>query len=253
MVTISPMQSTMEMAPAERRSALSSNAAVISDSTRVNQITPLCKLLNNEGFDVDLLWTEEVTANRPISKSYELAVLDVVRFDDGGQNACSRLRALDECMPIVVLSQENTVTDRIRGFESGADDFIGKPYSAREVSARLRSLMRRSGSVTPQNVLRYEDLTIDLASRVAYRGDRYIDLSRREFALLSYLMRHAEQVMTREQLLENVWANSTNLEKSNVVDVYINYLRNKTEQGRHNRLIQTVRGKGYMLHRQHMA
>ncbi len=229
------------------------NAAIVSDVARSEQMTPLCRLLDNEGFEVDLLWTEDLLSNTSAPKCYDVALLDVIRFDGQGQHACSRLRAPNEYLPIIVLSEENTVADRIRGFDSGVDDFIGKPYSAREVSARLRSLMRRTGALSPQHVLRYDDLTIDLASRVAYRGDRYIDLSRREFALLVFLMRNAERAISRAEFLQNVWANCTNQERSNVVDVYINYVRNKTEQGGYPRLIHTVRGQGYMLHRQRIT
>jgi two-component system response regulator MprA len=110
--------------------------------------------------------------------------------------------------------------------------------------------MRRSSATSPQHVLRYDDLSVDLASRVAYRGEHYIDLSRREFALLVYLLRNPDRAISRVEFLKNVWANSTNQERSNVVDVYINYVRNKTEQGGLHRLIHTVRGQGYMLHHQ---
>lgn len=229
------------------------SAAVISDRPGTEQVIPLCRLLDKEGFQVDVLSAMDLFSNGAVCKSYDVAVLDVTRFDSLGQHACNRLRSPNEFLPIMVLCEENNVADRIRGFDCGVDDFIGKPYSARELSARLRSLMRRNGAVSPQHVLRYDDLTVDLASRVAYRGDRYIDLSRREFALLIYLMRNAERAISRTEFLEQVWANATNQERSNVVDVYINYVRNKTEQGGYQRLIHTVRGQGYMLHHQRKA
>ncbi len=252
------MVSTVQVDHAEIRSPDHGNgvrrsAAIVSDIPATEQVTPLCRLLGKEGFAVDVLSTEELAAHPTLPKHYDVAVLDLIRFDGQGQHACAWLRAPNEYLPIIVLCEENTVTDRIRGYDNGVDDFIGKPYSAREVTARLRSLMRRSGSLSSQHVLRYDDLTVDLASRVAYRGDRYIDLSRREFALLVYFLRNAERAVSRSEFLKSVWGNATNQEKSNVVDVYINYLRNKTEQGGHHRLIHTVRGKGYMLHRQRLA
>lgn len=224
------------------------NAAIVSDVPQAGAVEPLCRLLNSEGFSVDLMSKDQMLLSTSAGKPYDLAILDLIRFDGQGERACRRLREPNENIPIVVLSEENTVTDRIRGFDCGIDDFIGKPYSAREVSARLRSLLRRSSATTPQHVLRYDDLSVDLASRVAYRGEHYIDLSRREFALLVYLLRNPDRAISRTEFLKNVWANSTNQERSNVVDVYINYVRNKTEQGGLHRLIHTVRGQGYMLH-----
>ncbi|MCH8878404.1 MAG: response regulator transcription factor [Planctomycetes bacterium] len=252
------MVSTVQVDQAEIRSSDNGNgvrhtAAIVSDVPATEQVTPLCRLLVKEGFAVDVLSTESLATHPTLVKHYDVAVLDLIRFDGQGQHACRWLRAPNEYLPIIVLCEENTVTDRILGYDNGVDDFIGKPYSAREVTARLRSLMRRSGSLASQHVLRYDDLTIDLASRVAYRGDRYIDLSRREFALLVYFMRSPERAVSRSEFLKSVWGNATNQEKSNVVDVYINYLRNKTEQGGHHRLIHTVRGKGYMLHHKRLA
>lgn len=247
MVSITQLERA-EVAEKVRSNGAKHRAAVVSDVPRAEQVNPLCRLLDNEGFAVDLISTDALSSANPLGKSYDVAVLDVVRFDYQGQNACAQLRSPNEGLPIVVLSEENTVADRIRGFDSGVDDFIGKPYSAREVSSRIRSLMRRTGALSPQHTLRYDDLTVDLASRVAYRGDRYIDLSRREFALLVFLIRNPERAISRVEFLENVWANSTSQDRSNVVDVYINYIRNKTEQGGSHRLIHTVRGQGYMLH-----
>ncbi len=243
----------VEIRPSVQGSGVRHSAAIVSDISGAEQVNPLCRLLGKEGFAVDVLSTAELAARPTLPKHYDVAVLDLIRFDGQGEHACDCLRAPNEYLPIMVLCEENTVTDRIRGYDNGVDDFIGKPYSAREVTARLRSLMRRSGSLSAQHVLRYDDLTIDLASRVAYRGDRYIDLSRREFALLVYFMRSPERAVSRSELLKSVWGNATNQEKSNVVDVYNNYLRNKTEQGGHHRLIHTVRGKGYMLHHQRLV
>lgn len=229
------------------------SAAVVAHGAQVHQITPLCRLLSKEGFAVDLLRTDELLSQGSMSRPYQVVLFDLESFDDDGQIACSRLRTQNAHMPIMVLSCDNSVTDRIRGFDCGADDFIGKPYSSSELSARLRALLRRSGPAKPQNILRYHDLAVDLTSRVVRRGEHHIDLSRREFALLVFLMQNAEKVLGRQEILKNVWANSTSQEKSNVVDVYVNYLRNKTEQGQHDRLIQTIRGKGYMLHSKRAA
>ncbi len=224
-------------------------AAVISDRPCPGGSSSLCELLSTAGFSVQVLPADQLITGSA-QGLYDIVLLDVPCFDSHCQNACFKLRDRNAHLPIIVLSDENTVADRIRGYESGADEYIGKPYSAQEVCVRLRSLLRRSGNHKPQNVLSYDDLTIDLASRVVHRGDQHIDLSRREFSLLVYLVQNAEHLLSRQQILENVWANSTTPERSNVVDVYINYLRNKTEQGQHDRLIQTVRGKGYTLHRQ---
>jgi DNA-binding response OmpR family regulator len=224
------------------------NAAVVATS---GELTPICRLLANDGFSVDLMQPCELLdgSNRP----YDLVLLDLAEFDGHWQDACIQLRARHEATPIVVLSEQSSTTDRIRGFDSGADEFIDKPYAGTEVSARLRSLMRRSVARNAMMRsgeqildLRYGDLILDLASRVAYRDETRIDLSRREFALLSFFVQNSEQILSREVILKNVWG-TVRKHDSNVVDVYVNYLRNKTEQGKHTRLIHTVRRKGYVL------
>lgn len=225
-------------------------AAVVVDG---NKVTPICKLLATEGFNVDLLRSDDLLSNGRPHRSYDVVLLDLVHFDDRWQNACMRLRSQDHRVPIIVLSENSTVADRIRGFDSGCDEFLGKPYACNEISARLRALLRRSGDNAPQSALRYADLSIDLASRVAYRGNTRIELSRREFALLAFFIQNAEHILSREYILEHVWGTQGGKQQSNVVDVYVNYLRNKIEQGEHARLIQTVRGKGYVLHAETMS
>ncbi len=233
------------------RTRVSQSAAVFAEA---GQFTPVCHLLTNQGFDVDILRSQDLEQGSVPSRLYDLVLLDLDRFDDRWEDTCVRIRARHDHVPIVVLSEVSTVNERVRGFESGADEFITKPFSNHEMSARLRSLMRRSHTKNGQSRsgegsldLRYADLVMDLASRVAYRGETRIELSRREFSLLSFFVQNAEEVLSRDKILQNVWG-TLRKHDSNVVDVYVNYLRNKTESGKHTRLIHTVRRQGYVLH-----
>lgn len=247
MVSMSPSQQVQALTEQGARHS----AALITDHRGIGQVTPLCSILTQQGIGVDLVPAEELLAGKNLTRDYDLAVLDFTHFDGTGQQACATLRNTCNRLPIMILSADNSVADRIKGYESGADDYVGKPFVQDEVTVRVRALLRRGGNTKPQNILNYGDLTLDLASRVAHRGDYHVDLSRREFSLLSYFVQNAEVVLTRAEILENVWGQSSS-HQSNVVDVYVNYLRNKIDQGPSGRLIHTVRGKGYILHNQWM-
>lgn len=245
MVSISPFRQE-EIVREVLMKDLQRSAVVLTDTS---QVTPICNLLAREGFDVQLMKPDEFLAESNGRTSCDLVLLDLSCFDARWQDACTRLRIKNEYTPIVVLSDHNSTNDRVKGFDSGADEFIGKPYSASEVTARLRALLRRSGTSAPQHVLKYADLTIDLAARMVYRGQSQINLSRREFALLVFFVHNSEQTLTREQILANVW-DAKRHQESNVVDVYVNYLRNKIGQEQSPRLIHTVRGQGYVFQEQ---
>lgn len=171
-------------------------------------------------------------------------VLDLGLPDIDGLDVCTRLRSIGNDVPILMLTARSEVADRVVGLQSGADDYLVKPFAIEELLARVEALLRRRGDeVGP---LRFGDLTLDATSRTASRGDVDLDLTRREFDLLEMFLRHPGQVLDRFQLLESVWGHELEAEP-NTVDVYVGYLRRKLEAGGAPRLLQTVRGVGFAL------
>ncbi|MFN8103277.1 MAG: response regulator transcription factor [Acidimicrobiia bacterium] len=171
-------------------------------------------------------------------------VLDLGLPDIDGLDVCTRLRSLGNDVPILMLTARSEVADRVVGLQSGADDYLGKPFAIEELLARIEALLRRRGDES--GPLRFDDLTLDPATRAVSRGDADLDLTRREFDLLEMFMRHPGQVLDRFQLLERVWGHEFEAEP-NTVDVYVGYLRRKLEAGGAPRLLHTVRGVGFAL------
>jgi DNA-binding response OmpR family regulator len=181
---------------------------------------------------------------------YDLLVLDLNLPKLDGISLLRNVRPSKPQLPVLVLTARPRVEDRIHALDSGADDCINKPFSYSELSARIRALMRR-GRATVESVLQVADLRLDRVERKVFRNGRQIELTAKEFALLEYLMRNAGRRITRSMIVEHVW-NITFDTSTNVVDVYINYLRKKVDEGSSSRLIHTVRGVGYELcDRQH--
>jgi two-component system response regulator MprA len=176
---------------------------------------------------------------------YHAMILDLVLPDGTGLDLARELREQGSDIPILMLTARHGLDDRLAGFGLGADDYVCKPFEVPELLARLNAVLRRS-QARERAQLRYADVELDLPTLTARRGDIQVTLSAREFELLAFLMRHPEEALSRERLLHEVWGETAE-EDSNVVNVYINYLRNKLEQGREGRLIHTVRGVGYML------
>lgn len=173
-------------------------------------------------------------------------VLDVLMPGVDGLEVCRRLRAKSNPVPILVLTARDTIGDRVAGLDAGADDYLVKPFALEELLARLRALLRRSDPARATDVLRFADLAVDTATREVLRGDRPIELTRTEFHLLELFMRNPRQVLTRSLIFERVWGYDFG-PSSNSLDVYIGYLRRKTEADGEPRLIHTVRGVGYAL------
>jgi DNA-binding response OmpR family regulator len=177
-------------------------------------------------------------------------VLDVVMPDLTGRAVCARLRADGSRTPILILSALDEVDDRIAGLQAGADDYLVKPFAMQELVLRLRALLRRAGEEegTPAQsaLIEVGDVVVDPAARIAWRGKRTLELTKREFDLLEALARNAGIVLTRERLLELVWGYDWPAE-GNVVDVFVSYLRRKLEAGDEPRILQTVRGVGFVL------
>jgi two-component system, OmpR family, response regulator MprA len=185
---------------------------------------------------------EAISARRP-----DVVVLDVMMPYVGGLDVCRTLRERKDRLPILVLTARDEVGDRVAGLDAGADDYLTKPFALEELRARLRALLRRT--VTGEeagSTLQYEDLVLDPSARTVLRGERPIDLTRTEYALLELLMRNAGRPLTRDVIMERVWGWESE-PTSNSLEVFVGYLRRKTESDGESRLIHTVRGVGYVL------
>ncbi|WP_086666233.1 response regulator transcription factor [Lentzea kentuckyensis] len=189
---------------------------------------------------------ESVTAARP-----DAMVLDVMMPRLDGLEVCRRLRSTGDDLPILVLTARDAVSDRVSGLDAGADDYLPKPFALEELLARLRALLRRAAhddDAAQQSaaVLKFADLELDPSTRDVRRGERSISLTRTEFALLELLLAHPRQVLTRSRILEDVWGYDFPT-SGNALEVYVGYLRRKTEADGEPRLLHTVRGVGYVL------
>ncbi|MBI4783337.1 MAG: response regulator transcription factor [Oscillatoriophycideae cyanobacterium NC_groundwater_1537_Pr4_S-0.65um_50_18] len=174
-----------------------------------------------------------------------LLILDWMLPELPGIEICRRLRATGNLVPVIMLTAKDEVSDRVAGLDAGADDYLTKPFSLEELLARVRANLRRAYPETA-DLLQFENLTLDCQSREVHRGGQRLELTAKEFDLLEYLLRHPRQVMTRDQLLEKVWGYDF-LGDSNIIEVYIRYLRVKLEANNEKRLVHTVRGVGYVL------
>ena len=201
--------------------------------------------LREAGYAVDVAHDGQEGLDYAYVAEYDVLVLDILLPKLDGLDVLRALRARGVKTPVLLLTAKDTVEDRVRGLDRGADDYLVKPFAFPELVARLRALLRRP-PLQMDPVLHLGDLEMDTARREVRRGGRLIELSPREFTLLEYLLRHPRHVLTRTQLAEHVW-NFDFFNDSNVVDVYIGYLRRKIDRGFDRPLLQTVRGVGYRL------
>lgn len=207
----------------------------------------LARALAFEGYDVDTA-PDGIEAMQLVERvGPDVVVLDVMMPVMDGLEVARRLRARGDATPILMLTARHEVSDRVAGLDAGADDYLVKPFALDELLARLRALLRRGEVVAGESsVLEVADLRLDTATRQVFRGDREIGLTKTEFDLLELLMRNAGLVLSRERIYEDIWGYDFE-SSSNSLDVYIGYLRRKTEAAGEARLIQTVRGVGYVL------
>jgi two-component system, OmpR family, response regulator len=212
----------------------------------VKLVKALQRGLQREGYAVDLAGTGDDALAQAGIYDYDAVVLDVMLPGKDGFAVCRELRRNEQWVPVLMLTARDHVKDRIRGLDAGADDYLVKPFDFGEMLARLRALTRREPTERPA-VVEVADLRVDPASHVVTRAGREVDLTPREFALLLFLARRAGEVVPRTELLEQVWDEAEE-GSTNVVDVYVGYLRKKLEQPfRRRPLIRTVRGVGFML------
>ncbi len=216
---------------------------VVEDEPKM--LRAIRKGLEHEGYAVDSAADAEDALSFATEYAYDAIVLDVMLPGADGFEVCRVLRTRERWAPILMLTARDAVDDRIRGLDAGADDYLPKPFDFGELTARLRALIRR-GPVERPAVLVVGDLSLDPAGHAVRTGERLVDLSTREFALLEFLMRHAGDAVTRTQLLEHVWdVNYGGV--SNVVDVYVGYVRRKLTAAGSGATIRTLRGVGYVL------
>ena len=200
--------------------------------------------LKEEGYAVDVATDGDEGYELASVNDYDLIILDIMLPKCDGVTLCKKLRSDRVETPVIMLTAKTSVQDKVTGLDAGANDYLTKPFAFEELLARMRVLLRRT--VQPATRLQVADLALDLLSHKVTRADRDIILSSREFALLEYLMRSAGAVVTRTMISEHVWDIDFDT-STNVIDVYINYLRNKIDADFDKKLIQTIRGRGYML------
>jgi two-component system response regulator MprA len=216
---------------------------VVDDEPAVRQA--LDRALRFEGYKTEMVEDGPAALAAHAERPADAIVLDVAMPRMDGLEVCRRLRNAGDATPVLMLTARAAINDRVAGLDAGADDYLVKPFALEELLARIRALLRRSAP-SDDEVLRFADLSLDPGTREVRRGDRLIELTRTEFLLLELLLRNARQVLTRELIFDRVWGYDFGA-NSNSLEVYIGYLRRKTEAGGETRLIHTVRGVGYVL------
>jgi len=216
---------------------------VIEDEAKIADL--LRRGLIYEGYTVEVVPDGETGLAAARDRPPDVVLLDLMLPGMDGLTVCRRLRAASS-VPILILTAKDAVPDRVAGLDAGADDYLTKPFSFEELLARIRALLRRRQALPEQKPLHFADLTLDPNTHEVFRGQRRIELTAREFDVLALFMQHPRQVLTRDVLYERIWNYDFGGE-SNIIEVYIRYLRTKLEEGGEPRLIHTVRGVGYVL------
>ncbi|HYM37483.1 MAG TPA: response regulator transcription factor [Nitrospiraceae bacterium] len=216
---------------------------VVEDEAKVASF--IRRALEEESYAVDVCADGAQGLEMGRGGDYDLLILDVMLPNLSGYDVLKALRAGRIRTPVLLLTAQAQVEHRVRGLDAGADDYLTKPFAIEELLARARALLRRGGG-EPAGALQVDDLVLNPATREVTRGGQKIELTTKEYALLEYLMRNAGRVLTRPMIAEHVWSQDFDT-YTNVIDVYMSYLRNKIDRGRTRKLIQTVRGSGYVL------
>lgn len=216
---------------------------VVEDDARVARVVQ--RTLIEAGERVDVTNSALDGRTRGETGAYDAIVLDLMLPDGDGFEVCRGLRRQGVRTPILMLTARDGVPDRVHGLTVGADDYLVKPFAVEELVARLRAITRRN-TATAEETLRLGDLVLDLAGRTARRGDRSIELTTKEYELLTYLLRNPGRVLSKDQILDHVWGYDADV-NSNVVETYVHYLRDKIDRGAARPLIRTVRGVGYTI------
>jgi heavy metal response regulator len=216
---------------------------VIEDDSRVASF--IRRGLSADKFLVDVAADGPSGLELAISRDYSLIILDLMLPGMTGQQVLDGIRRINLTVPVLILTARGAIQDKVELFQKGCDDYVTKPFAFAELQARVKALLKR-GKAETQDILHVADLRLDFNKRQVTRGGKKIDLTLKEYALLEYLVRHTGQVLSRSMIVDHVWDRSFD-SFTNVVDVYIRYLRNKIDQGFEPKLIHTVRGVGYVL------
>jgi heavy metal response regulator len=216
---------------------------VVEDEKKVAHF--IQKGLEEEGYVVETAFDGNEGLNLALQKEYRVIILDINLPGIDGLSVVRRLREERKSTPVLLLTVRATIEDKVLGLDQGADDYLAKPFAFQELVARIRALARRGGGAE-MTELNIADLSLDPITRTARRGQETIELTAREYALLAYFMRNQGRVLSRTMIAENVWGYDFDTE-TNVIDVYVNYLRKKIDSGQETKLIHTVRGIGYVM------
>ncbi len=204
------------------------------------------KGLTEEGYAVDIISNGEYGLNLALTYDFDLFILDVMLPVKDGLEICKSIRLKNKSVPILFLSAKDETNDIVKGLDAGANDYLTKPFAFPELSARIRALLRLTAAPDKSGILKAGDLTLNMFTHKAERAGKEIDLTLKEYSLLEYFMRSQDRILTRTMIIEHVWNfNFDNF--TNVVDVYLNYLRKKIDSGFEFKMLLTVRGSGYML------
>jgi two-component system response regulator MprA len=217
---------------------------VVEDEARVASL--VSRGLRLEGYQVEVAPDGETALDKALSDPPDLIILDVMLPDIDGLQVCRQLRSAGATEPVLMLTAKDAIPDRVAGLDAGADDYLVKPFAFDELSARVRALLRRFAPAEPKTPLRFADLELDPDTRLARRVNREISLTAKEYDMLELFMRHPRQVLTRDIIYDRIWGYDFGGE-SNIIEVYVRYLRAKIEGEGEPRLIHTVRGVGYVL------
>jgi DNA-binding response OmpR family regulator len=217
---------------------------IVEDEQRLARL--VARVLGEERHVVDIANDGDTGMDLALRGTFDLLILDLMLPGRSGLDICKQVRAHKLQPAILMLTARGAIEDRVAGLRIGADDYLVKPFAMEELVARVDALLRRGRAITDTQRLQVGDLTLDLLRREAQRDGRIIELTAKEFALLEYLMRHPGQVLTRTQIIDHVWRYDSDA-LSNVVDIYIHYLRDKIDRGSARPMIKTMRGVGYRI------
>jgi two-component system copper resistance phosphate regulon response regulator CusR len=217
---------------------------VVEDDPDLLAVLP--RILSTAGYLVRTASDGEDGLNKVLDDAPAIAILDVGLPKLSGYELARELRSRGYQFPVLMLTARVTVDDKVSGLDAGADDYLAKPFEYAELLARVKALLRRSTITAGSSTMRVRDLSVDPVARRVERGGKVIELTQKEYALLEYLVRNAGRIVSRQMISEHVWKHDVD-PLTNVVDVYINYLRKKLDEDKHNPLIQTVRGRGYLI------
>ena len=219
---------------------------IVEDEVKIANL--LKKGLAEAGYNPEVAFDGKMGERLFLSRNYDLVILDINLPGINGYELCKTIRSRNQQLPVIMLTALNTLNDKVDGFDAGADDYLIKPFEFKELLVRIRALLKRSSNaqVPTGNILRVADLEMNIDSKEVKRGDTVINLTAKEFQLLEYFMRNRNRVLSRADIAENVWDIDFDTQ-TNVIDVYVNYLRNKIDKNFSAHLIHTQVGMGYVM------